>query len=284
MATISWRARSLKAALRSALERSGVSQREVSRRLGHSNPMKVSRWLDEDESPPSAEDTASFLACINVTGDERDRILAIARAADTDWMVAGPPGINPQLASVLECERYAVRIFEFQLIWWPGLLQSSDYARTLISQGGAITQQEIDAAVLIRNARRDIVTRRNKPVRFDAVVGLPAIHGRLATAEVMTTQLQHVQDLIGLDHVTVQATNVGTDWTPGGPFMIYEFEDMPATVYLEHLQSSAFIVDPGVVDKYKDSAERLRREAMSPEVTAGLIADAIPNNSMETTS
>lgn len=282
MATISWRARTLKAALRSALERSGVSQREVARRLGHKNPMMVNRWLAEDEAAPSAEDTASFLACINITGDERDKTLSIARAADADWTLKGPPGINPQLASVLECERYAVRIFEFQLVWWPGLLQCSEYARALISRDGTITPQEIESRVLIRNARRDILTRRNKPVRFDAVVGLPAIHGKFAGA--MATQLEHVRDLSARDHVTVQATDVGTDWTPGGPFVIYEFDDMPTTVYLEHFQYSAFVVDAAIVGAYKDTADLLRREAMSPEVTAGLIADAIPNSSMETTT
>lgn len=284
MATISWRARSLKAALRSALERSGVSQREVARRLGHTSPMKVNRWLDEDEAAPNAEDTASFLACINVTGDERDKTISIARAADADWSLLGSPGINPQLATVLECERYAVRIFEFQLVWWPGLLQGSDYARAVISRDGSITPQEIESRVLIRNARRDILTRRNKPVRFDAVVGLPAIQGKFAGAKVMSAQLEHVRDLSARDHVTVQAIDVGTEWTPGGPFIIYEFDDLPTTVYLEHFQYSAFIVDRRVVDAYKDTAESLRREAMSPEVTAGLIADAIPNSSMETTS
>jgi hypothetical protein len=247
--------------------------------------MKVNRWLDEDEAAPGAEDTASFLACINITGDERDRILAIARAADTDWVVAGPPGINPQLASVLECERSAVRIFEFQLRWWPGLLQCSDYARVLISRDGTITPQEIESRVLIRNARRDIVTRRTKPVGFDAVVGLPAIRGRFGGTEVKAAQLQHVQDLSAHDHVTVQAIDVETKWTPGGPFIIYEFDDdLPTTVYLEHSQYSTFTIDANVVNAYKDTAEVLRREAMSPEVTAGLIADAIPRDDMETTT
>jgi len=274
MATISWRARALKAALRSALKESGVSARKVAEKLvvHHS---KVNRWLADDEPAPNAEDTASFLACIDVTGDERDRILSIARAADTDWM-AGPPGINPQLASVLECERYAARIFEFQLVWWPGLLQCSEYARQVISRDAAIKPHEVESRVLIRNARRDIITRRNNPVRFDAVVGLPTIQGRFAGAEVMATQLEHVRYLCSLEHVAVQAINVGTDWTPGGPFIIYESNDMPTTVYLEHFQSSAFIVDPEVVGKYLDAAEKLRRDAMSPEVTARLIADAIP--------
>src|ERR1044071_8265513 len=98
MATISWRARALKAALRSALKRSGMSEREVARQLQVNN-VKVNRWLPETKAAPSAADTASFLTVIGVVGDERDRIVSITNAADADWLVAGPPGINPQLAT-----------------------------------------------------------------------------------------------------------------------------------------------------------------------------------------
>lgn len=275
MATISWRARALKAALRSALKESGMSARKVAEKLDvhHS---KVNRWLADDGPAPNVEDTTSFLVCINVTGDEKERVMSIARAADTNWMVAGPPGVDPQLASVLECERYASRIFEFQLVWWPGLLQSGDYARALMAQDGTIKPDEVEARVMIRNARRDVLTRVSKPVRFDAVVGLPAIHGRFVSDEVRATQLGHVQSLCELDNVTVRAADIGTQRTPGGPFIIYWSDNMPTTVYLEHTQSSVFIVKPDVVRIYTDLAEQLRREAMSPEDTSRLIANAIP--------
>ncbi len=284
MATISWRARSLKAALRSALERSGVSQREVARRLGHSNVMKVNRWLDEDESPPSAEDTASFLAHINVTGAERDRILSIARSADPDWIVSGPTGINPQLASVMECERYARRITECAPLVFPGLLQASDYARSIISRGSPhLSAQDVDNLVMIRTSRRDALTRVEPP-DFTAFVGIPAIRGGIGGPKVMANQLALVQQLAGRGNVTIQAFDTAGDWSPAlaGPFILYEFDgDLPAAVYLEHHRSGALVVDEADVADYKNAAETIRREAMSPELTVGLIADAIPT--LETT-
>lgn len=283
MATISWRARSLKAVLRGALDQTGLSGREVARRLEVS-PMRVQRWLDDDQPAPNSADVADFLAAAHeIDADLRDRILKIANidADDVDWLVSGPPGINPQLASVLQWERLAVRIFEFQLVRWPGLLQCSDYARAIISRDETATQQEVESRVLIRNARRDILTRRRHPVMFDAVVGSPVILGGFAGAEVKSAQLDHVRGLSNLDNVTVQAARIGDDWTPSAPFIIYEFNDMPTTVYLEGAWSSAFIVEPDAVRNYQTTAEALRREAMSPEDTAELIADAIPT--METT-
>jgi AcrR family transcriptional regulator len=282
MAT-SWRARALKAVLNTALEQSGMSAREVARQLGISHT-KVNRWLGDDGPAPNGEDTAAFLARLEVTGPERDRILAIARTADTDLIVSGPPGINPHLATVLECERFATKIFEFNLVWWPGLLQCSDYARMVISRDGSATQTEIETRVLVRNARRDLLTRRRNPVQFDAVISPAAVRGGFVGADVRAAQLEHARDLAKLDNVTVQVARVGDDWTPSAPFIVYEFgDDMPTTVYLEGSWSSTFIVDADVVRNYQAAAETLRREAMSPEDTAELIADAIPNGSLETT-
>lgn len=285
MATIGWRALSLKAVLRGALSEADVSAREIARRL-EVTPMRVQRWLDENNSAPTAADVADFLAAAyEIPASVRDQIQTIADLGteDVDWLVSGPPGIHPQLASVLEWERLAVRIFEFQLVWWPGLLQSADYARAVISHDGTATPDEVESRVMIRNGRRDIITRRRNPVIFDTVISTAVIDGRFAGAETKSLQLAHVRELSKLDNVTVQATQVGDVWTPSAPCIIYEFDSMPTTVYLEGHRSSAFIVDPSVVAEYQAAAETLRREAMSPTATAGLIADAIPSSSMETT-
>ncbi|WP_460390934.1 helix-turn-helix domain-containing protein [Actinophytocola sediminis] len=282
MATGSHRTRQLAAVLRDMLERSPASAREVGRQLGISHT-KVNRWLSS-ETTPDAEDVSALLAVLGVTGDERDRVLSMARASETDWLVSGPPGIQPQLASVMECERDAERITEWAPLVIPGLLQTSDYARSVIGRGGDLSVQEVETRVMVRITRRDALTRR-RPVTLDALIGVPAIRGGIGGPEVMADQLAHVADMAQRDNVTVQAFDLGGEWSPAhvGPFIIYEFADMPPTVYLEHFRSGAFLVDQDDVAAYQTAAEEIRRAAMSPDVTAGLIADADPSDSMETT-
>lgn len=284
MANVSWRARSLKAVLRDALKDAGITAREAARRLGISHTT-VNRWLSDADPAPSPEDVSRLLAVLEVVGDGRDRIVSMARATDADWLVSGPPGINPQLASVLACERDARRITECAPSVFPGLLQTSDYARSIIARGGeGLTDQELETRVMMRVARRDALTRR-RPVELHAIVGLAAIHGGIGGPEVMAAQLEHVADMTRRDNVTVQAIDMTREWTPAHPgaFILYEFDDMPPTVYLEHLSSGAFLVERADVEAYKTAAETLRREAMSPEETAELIASVIPT-SMETTT
>jgi transcriptional regulator with XRE-family HTH domain len=284
MAMSKRRALQLAAVLRDALAQRGVSAREAARRLEVSHTW-VNDWLSKtDPKPPKSEDVASLLTAIGVTGDEYQRVLQLARSDDADWLVSGPPGMNPQLASVMECERDATRITVWSPLMIPGLLQTSDYARSVISRGSPnLTAHEVDSMVMVRNARRDILTRRS-PVQLDAFIGLPAIHGGVGGRDVMVDQLEHVLATSTRDNVTVQAFDLSGEWFPAhlGQFVIYESEGLPPTVYLEHHRSASFLVDGDDVAAYQTAADQIRREAMSPSVTAGLIADVI-TRSLETT-
>jgi hypothetical protein len=284
MAMSTRRARQLAAVLRDARDHVAVSNREIARRLGVSHT-GVNSWLSEsDPKPPKSEDVASILTVLDVTGEERDRILQLARSDDADWLASGPPGMNPQLASVMDCERDATTITVWAPLVVPGLLQTSDYARTVISRGSPnLTAHELDSMVMVRNARRDILVRRS-PVMLQAFIGLPALHGGIGGSEVMVDQLEHVLEMGKRDNVTVQALDLSGDWYPAhaGQFVIYESAGLPPTVYLEHHRSGAFLDSESDVAAYQTAAEQIRREAMSPDETAGLIADVI-TRALETT-
>lgn len=284
MAMSARRVRQLAAVLRDARDRAGVSNREIARRLDISHT-GVNTWLHEtDPKPPKTEDVAALLGVIDVTGEERDRILQLARSDDADWLLSGPPGMNPQLATVMECERDATTITAWAPLVIPGLLQTSDYARSVISRGSPnLSPHEVDSMVMVRNARRDILVRRH-PVTLHAFVGLPALHGGIGGTAVMADQLKHVLDMSRRGNVTIQALDLSGDWHPAhaGQFVIYEADSLPPTVYLEHHRSGAFLDSESDVAAYQTAAEQIRREAMSPDVTAGLIADVI-TRSLETT-
>lgn len=277
------RARQLAAVLRDVREKSGVSAREVARRLGIAHTT-VNRWLSGDTAP-SYEDVASFLALVGVVGEERERILRLARADDTDWLMSGPPGMSPNLASIMEAEREAVRITVWSPLLIPGLLQTPDYARVVISRStAAASPQEVESMVMIRNYRREFITRQRQPVELVALIGMPAILGGVGGQGVMVDQLNHLIDMGKRDNITVQAVDLSGEWSPAlvGQFVIYESPNVPPTVYLEHHRSGAFLDSRSDVDAFQAAAEQIRREAMSPDRTAGLIADVIAR-ALETT-
>lgn len=260
------RARALSAAIRSVREKSGISGRELSRRLGVSHGT-VSHW-ETGRRVPTPEDVAGLLGAAGVTGKERHRLLELARhASEPNWLTVGMPGIPQQLAGAVECERSASAIVEWAPMGLPGLLQTSDYARSIAASSG-MAAPEIERRVTIRMGRREVITRRS-PVHLTALIGEDAIRDRIGTAETMLDQLHHLLEFAHRDNITIRIVRRCTGWHPGvaGPFVLYEFPDSPAVVHFEHYSSGAFVPDADDVHAYRSAVQLITKVALSPEET-----------------
>lgn len=266
------RARALSAALRGAREKANVGQRELARKLGIQHP-QISYW-ERGQRLPKIEDVAGILACLGVVGAERDRILEIANhATEHNWITAGTPGMSPGLAGLLDCEKTATAITDWSLSVVPGLLQTSDYARTIITAGG-LSSSEIEPRVMMRMARRDVLTRRT-PAALTALIGEDALREVVGSREIMADQLRNLITVSEMPTVTLQVVPSRCGWHPGlgGPFVIYDFDDSPSIVHLEHYRSSAFLYEDQDVQAYQAAAVKVREMAMTTAESTRLIAE-----------
>jgi transcriptional regulator with XRE-family HTH domain len=264
------RARALAGALRQAREAAKVSVREVARRLGISHSV-VSYW-ETSKRVPRLEDVASYLTAIGVTGDDREAILDLGRHADApDWLTVGIPGISQQLAGTMECERAAAAITDWSPHIVTGLLQTSDYARAIIG-GESLPAGEVEARVLVRMGRRDVIMRSN-PVRLTALLGEAALHELIGGSRVMADQLRHLVKLAESDTITIQVVRSAHGWHPGlnGPFVLYDFDGAPSIVLLEHYRTGAFVSESNDVADYKTAVDKIHQLAMSPADSLTLI-------------
>jgi transcriptional regulator with XRE-family HTH domain len=261
----------LGADLRDARLRAGLGVRELAAKLGMRTHAPVSLW-ETGKKVPATGDVERYLDAVGVEGDERARLLEMAKQAkEPNWLAAGIPGVAEELGALMEIERRAKLVVD-----WPGphaipgLLQTGDVARSIMGDlPGA------DASVAMRLARKDILTRRD-PVTLVALIGEGALRQPFADPEVMAAQLGHVLEMARRSNVTVQVVPDRTRWHDGkiGPFMLVEFERPRPIVHLEHYRASAFVWDEQDVAAYQDLARRLREEvALSPEASVELIAE-----------
>jgi transcriptional regulator with XRE-family HTH domain len=267
------RARALAAAIREIRVRSGQSGRKLSVQLGMSHGT-VSHW-ETSRRIPTVEDVASFLAVAGVVGEEKGRILDLARhAAEPNWLTVGMPGIPQQLAGAWESERAASVITLWTVMTIPGLLQTEEYVRA-IGVAGGLPSQEIESRVMVRVSRREVVTRRKDPVEFEALICEVALREAIGGPEVMAEQLRWLGTMAKRKNITVRVVPLGVGWHPGfaGPFVLYDFTDAPPVMYFEHHSSGAFVPDADDVQAYREAVDRLREIAMSPTASARLIAE-----------
>lgn len=246
--------------------------REAARRMDKSHSV-VSDWFN-GKKIPNPQDVARFLAALDVPTATFDQIFDLSRhVADRDWLAAGIPGITQQLAGTMECERAAANITEFALTVVPGLLQTSDYAHALIAEG-EVSPSEVETRVLVRMGRRDIIMRTN-PVRFNALISEQALREPIAGPGVMADQLRYLLTAAEADTVNIQVVRSGIGWHPGlaGSFVLYDFNDSPSIVLLEHFSTGAFLYENTDVSRYKNAAERVRQLAMSTEESTEFITE-----------
>ena len=124
-------------------------------------------------------------------------------------------------------EEAAARIRTYEVQFVPGLLQTKEYARAVITAGAAgLGAEEIARRVDLRLERQRVLDRPDGPV-FWAVIDEAALRRPIGGAEVMRAQLEHLAELMRQPNITIQIMpfSFGGHSAEGGAFSILRFPD-----------------------------------------------------------
>ncbi len=237
------------------------------------------RWDHGDH--PSLDDVPKIIQHLDVAPPTVAQILALIediKASDQDdWLAVGP-GINDQLAGVMDCERSASTITEWAPLVIPGTAQIPDYARATLSQG-TLNATEIRNRLMLRMSRRESVLRRHNPIHLTALIGEPAINGGIGGPPVMRDQLRDLLEVSARETVTIRVVNLAGEWHPGmyGGFILYDFpaSSSPSIIYREEQRAGSFLVNADDVESYRNTIATLHHEALSQEDSTKFIETAI---------
>lgn len=279
MAGTTPKARALGAELRSARIAAGVGVRQLADQLETSHAT-VSRW-ETGQRAPKPEDVAAYLAKVGASAEQREQLIELARDPDgPHWLSVGMPEQHRQLAALLEIERTASAITTVSPLLIPGLLQTADYARAIMTTGG-VPASEIDTRVAVRLGRREAIERKS-PAQLRAFIGEAVLYQLIGGSEVMTDQLQALVQYGERPNVDVRIIPTRCGWHPGleGPFSLAEFTDRNSVVHLENRISALFLHEPDEVKAYEEAVDRVSEVAMGSAESSELIAHVI--NAMET--
>jgi transcriptional regulator with XRE-family HTH domain len=172
-----------------------------------------------------------------------------------------------------EGEATALRAFELAVV--PGLLQTEDYARALLSTRVGTSGTDIDQQVAARIERQAILERDSPPLLWllldEGVLRRP-VGGR----EVMRYQIEHLTEMAERPNVVVQiiSGDVGAHDGVNGSFVIADFANGPSIVYLETALTGMIIERRDEVDTVRVIYDGLRTEALPRAASAGLIREA----------
>ena len=266
------RSRELGLALTRAAEAKGLIGRELADLLAWS-PSKISRLLSGKRGA-SSEDIAAFLAICGITGPKRDALIRLTRDSyDPSWWREYGENLPAHLSTLSDYEDSAISMTQFEPAIVPGLLQTESYMRDLLLSNPVVPQSEIDARVEMRLKRQEIIDGAN-PTRFRFFIDEHVVSRTGPGREIMSDQVHHMLRLTVRPYVMLRVVPDAAGLHGGPmPFKLMEFTELNPVVYVENLNSAAFLEQKETVAGYRRIVADLDRVALDEGRSRAWLAD-----------
>lgn len=262
--------RRLSGELRKAREASGLTQAQVAGEMRWSLS-KVIR-IEGASTGISHNDLHALLDLYEVRDPEQvDLLGGLAQAGRKRSPLGAYRDVAPQsLLQLIEFERDASAIRQFETMFIPGILQTEGYARAVIDtyyydeRPGSHRPR---ALVDLRLRREDLFSSDNPP-SFHFMLDEAVAHRLVGGASVMKLQLRHLIEVADKPNAVVEVVPFSAGFNPGmkGPFEIIQFADPSDNdiVFLESRRGDIISDDPAETLSYRQAFEELGKASLGP--------------------
>ncbi|MFJ2832583.1 Scr1 family TA system antitoxin-like transcriptional regulator [Streptomyces sp. NPDC087263] len=171
----------------------------------------------------------------------------------------------------------AIAIREYGAHLVPGLLQTEDYARAVLSVGLSLQGEEhLEERVSARLGRQSRLTAPDRPELW-VVLDEAVLRRPVGGWAVMRAQLTRMLDAASERHITVQVLpfDQGEHDLMGGSLTILELPDGSEVAYPEGAHYGQLIEDPAEVRRFSLFYDRLRAAALPPLMSLDMIRSAM---------
>jgi transcriptional regulator with XRE-family HTH domain len=272
------RRRRLAAELRRLRLSAGKTAEDVGKVVGWSKA-KISRYeLAQGGLKPA--DVARLLEVYGVEGRQREQLLALAEeATHKGWWEAYSDVLSEGHLEYIGLEAEATSILEWQINVVPGLLQTEQYAREVLSgfqEVATISPRAVERRLETRLIRQQLLTR-DEPLEYVALLDESVLHRQRGDRSVMRAQLQRVADFAELPNVTIQVLPLkSSHGLAVDSFSIFQFGSAHETILhdvvgLEHLSDELYVEGDTDTHGFRLAFDHLAEEALPPQESRELI-------------
>ena len=223
-----------------------------------------------------------LLDLLEVDGEERDKLIELrSQAKERGWWDEYAGLFTPDQTRLWGLEAGAEEISLFDTVLVPGLLQTEDYARSLISGDQAmIRRPEVRRRVQARMQRQQRIGGED-PIRLNAVISEAALHQQIGGIDVLRAQLEHLVKVITTyDTIEIHilpftsATGAGTG---GSTYHILDFPGDQAAPLAWHESAilAEVVEDPTKIEILAATFGSAAQASLSREDSLTRINDAI---------
>jgi len=236
---------------------------------------KVSR-LETGVRRPSLRDVRDLCVLYGVDEATSTELMSLARGAREQgwWTQYEDLKLDPYIG----LEQDAVAITCYSMYYMPALLQTEDYARTIIKAiapkiDPAIHQQRVE----VRMRRQGLLDTANRP-RYRVLLDEAALRRRVGGPAVMAAQFDKVLDAARQGKAAVQVIpfDVGEYAAVDAYFVLLDFDEesnLSPVVFIEGLTANQYIERKADIARYREAIESLRDSALSLRDSLSLLQE-----------
>ena len=260
------RRRELGVLLRALRTERGWTVEYVAERLLVS-PSKISR-LETGQRGASARDIRDLCNLYEVSEERRQQLIDLAAEGKQQaWWQSR----NLYYSNYVGLEAAAASISDFGLGVVPGLLQTPDYGRAVLSATRpALATDVVEERLASRIERQRVLTSSNPP-RFEAIIDEAVLHRVASNKRVMRAQLERLLEMSTLPNVVIRILRFSAGLLPSNTnkFIILRFDQptVPAVVFIEHLTGDLYLDRPDDVQAYEVTYSLMREKAATLDET-----------------
>ncbi|MET7982905.1 MULTISPECIES: helix-turn-helix transcriptional regulator [unclassified Streptomyces] len=268
------RRRQLGSELRRLREHAGKKIEDAAAHL-ECSMSKISR-VETGQAPIKARDVRDLLEWYGVTDSaQTETVMQIHRDAQQQgwWAHYGevlPSGMATYAG--LESDARALRSYEPTFVH--GLLQTEDYARSVIAAARPNDPHEVDQLVSFRKERQSLLTREPEPLELWVVLEESALRRPVGGSDVMAAQLAYLAEATAMPNVTIQImpTAKGAHAALAGMFSLLEFEPRtPTVVYVNSIAGNVYLEKERDVRTFIQTFDLVRAAAPDPQETRSVL-------------
>ncbi len=236
---------------------------------------KVSR-LETGARRPSLRDVRDLCVLYGVDEASSIELMSLARGAREQGWWTQYEDLN--LDPLIGLEQDAIAITCYSMYYMPALLQTEDYARTIIKAiapkiDTAIHQQRVE----VRMRRQQLLDSADRP-RYRILLDEAALRRRVGGPAVMAAQFDKVLDAARQGKAAVQVIpfEVGEYAAVDAYFVLLDFDEesnLSPVVFIEGLTGNQYIERKADIARYREAIESLRDSALSPRDSLSLMQE-----------
>ncbi|MGW9048327.1 helix-turn-helix domain-containing protein [Streptomyces lydicus] len=249
--------------LGAALRALRQASRKEAKAIARSAVMSTSKLskIETAKVAPSVTDVERILTAIGVSDEVKAEYLEAARAAATEttaWRLIRRLGVHKaqQQTRALEAQMTSLRLFQPALI--PGLLQTPEYIRAILSRhnlGEDVLTQTISARIERQRALYD----STKELHF--VITEPVLRWRIVSAAKMAEQLDRLVSLSRMPNIDIRIVPLSARQQDIANHAFVIRDDR--TVSVETVHAEVVVTDPRDVALYAHKFEGFASMALS---------------------